>query len=90
MADIYSRTLSAENKDKMDIISCCPFGVTTKMLNYRKGPLIISAEDCVRSTLGDLGNSDFTYTGFKHKLAARNLEMIKEERQQKFYGKAWK
>lgn len=90
MADIYSRTLSAENKDKIDIISCCPFGVTTKMLNYKKGPIIISAEDCVRSTLGDLGKSDLSYTGLKHKIAATYFERIEEEDQQKIYGKIWK
>ena len=70
MADIYSRTLSLENKGKIDIISSCPFGVTTKMINNKKGPMIITPEDCVKSTLGDLGRSDITYTGFKHKVMA--------------------
>ncbi len=34
--DIYTRTLAAENRDKIDILSVRPFGVSTGMLKMRK------------------------------------------------------
>ena len=34
--DIYTRTLATENKDKIDILSVRPFGVSTGMLKMRK------------------------------------------------------
>lgn len=36
MTDIYSRTLSIENRDKIDVICSRPFGVSTGMLKMRK------------------------------------------------------
>lgn len=34
--DIYSRTLSIENRDKIDVLSVRPFGVSTGMMKMRK------------------------------------------------------
>lgn len=42
MQDIYSRTLSIENRDKIDIISVRPFGVRTPMMGMKKGKFMIS------------------------------------------------
>lgn len=70
LIDIYTRTLAAENREKVDILSSRPFGVTTKMMKMGKGPLMITPEECVRSSLADLGKTDTSYTGFLHKLGA--------------------
>lgn len=34
--DLYSRTLSIENRDKIDVLSVRPFGVSTGMMKMRK------------------------------------------------------
>lgn len=42
MQDIYSRTLSIENRDRIDILSVRPFGVRTPMMGMTKGKFMIS------------------------------------------------
>lgn len=68
MLDIYSRTLTVENRDKLDIISIRPFGVSTPMLRMLKSKFIITPKDCVLSSLADLGNADTSWSGFMHKV----------------------
>lgn len=66
--DIYSRTMAIENRDKIDILSVRPFGVRTPMMSNSKGKFMITAKDCVVSSLADLGKTDTTWTGFMHKV----------------------
>lgn len=68
MLDIYSRTMSIENRDKIDVLSVRPFGVQTPMMSMKKGKFMITPKDCVVSSLGDLGEVDATWTGFMHKI----------------------
>jgi 17beta-estradiol 17-dehydrogenase / very-long-chain 3-oxoacyl-CoA reductase len=76
MQDIYSRTLSQENKDKIDIISVRPFGVRTSMMSMMKGKFMISPRTCVLSSLADLGTADYTWSGFMHKVQASFFETM--------------
>ena len=39
------------------------------MMKMKKGPFMISPTDCAISTLADLGKTESTWTGFRHKLA---------------------
>lgn len=55
------------------------------MMHYHDGPLMISPEICALTTLADLGHSDYTYTGFKHKLVACLLDCYSEKEAQQFY-----
>lgn len=68
MMDIYSRTLSIENRDKIDIISVRPFGVSTPMLSMKKSKYIITPKDCAFSSLADVGSADESWSGFLHKV----------------------
>ena len=45
--DIYSRTLSVENSDFIDVISVRPFGVITNMMHMRKQERMITPKQCV-------------------------------------------
>jgi short-subunit dehydrogenase len=56
--DIYSRTLAIENRDRIDVLSVKPFGVTSGMMSMSKGKFMISPKECVLSTLADLGTTD--------------------------------
>jgi short-subunit dehydrogenase len=56
--DIYSRALSQEQRDKIDIISIRPFGVTTTMYRMKKNYYAITPADCAFSSLADLGKVD--------------------------------
>lgn len=64
----------------MDILSCRPFGVTTKMMGMRKSGGMITPTDCAVSTLADLGKTDTTFSGFNHKVSGSffNLKTEKE------------
>lgn len=87
MMDIYSRTLSIENKDKIDIISVRPFGVSTPMLSMKKSRYIITPKDCAFSSLADVGSSDESWSGFLHKVQASIMERLTEEQVFQFYEK---
>jgi len=84
MLDIYSRTTSLENADKIDILSSRPFGVRTPMMNNLKGKLMITAHDCVLSTLADL-EQHTSFTGFLHKAIASNFDRLSEVERLKIY-----
>lgn len=77
MLDIYSRTMTQENKDKIDVLSARPFGVRTPMMDNLKGKLMITAEDCVTSILADLQETT-TWTGFLHKAIASNFDRLSD------------
>ncbi len=69
--DIYSRILRLENNDKIDVISVRPFGVTTKMMKMKKGPLMITPRECALTSLADmLAGHDITFSHFKHKVSS--------------------
>lgn len=89
--DIYSRILEQENRDKIDIISVAPFGVTTKMMMMKKGPFMVNPRQCVKATLADLiGGKTTTFGAFKHKLsAALGFEPFTEEQRFKTYDGLW-
>ena len=58
-----------ENNDKVDVLSVCPFGVTTKMMRMKKGALMITPRECVNATLADLlAGKTSTFGYWKHKL----------------------
>ena len=50
--DVYSRVLSMENEDKIDIMSLRPFGVTTKMMKMKRGPFMVSPRSFAQQSLG--------------------------------------
>ena len=87
MLDIYSRTMSIENRDKVDVISVRPFGVKTPMMDMKKGVYMITPQDCVVSSLADLGVADVTWTGFKHKVQASFFEQFTEEQTLEIFDK---
>lgn len=74
MLDIYTQTIAHENRDKIDVLSVRPFGVKTPMMGMKKGKQMITPKDCAISSLADLGKSDATWTGFKHKLQGSFFE----------------
>lgn len=76
--DHYSRTMAIENRDKIDVLTVRPLGVRTPMMKMKKGPFMISPQDCVISSLADLGKVDTTFTGFMHKVQASFLEQMSE------------
>lgn len=76
LVDIYSRTLSLENRDKIDIISVRPFGVKTAMLKMKKDPRIITPKQCAVAALTDLGNSETSFSGVQHKIMAAFFERL--------------
>lgn len=66
--DIYTRNIARESSQNVDVLSVRPFGVVTPMMKMLRGKFMITPEDCVISTLADLGKTDTTYTGFMHKV----------------------
>ena len=78
IVDIYSRTMSVECRDRIDVLCSRPFGVITPMTRMHRGPWMISPEECVLSTLADLGKADTTFSGYKHKLQGAFMELATE------------
>lgn len=67
--DHYSRILSLENSDKIDVISLRALGVTTKMMKFKKGPFMVSPRAFARSSLVDLLAGETASFGHpRHKL----------------------
>lgn len=66
--DLYSRTLSLQNNDKIDILSLRPFGVTTNMMRMKKMQRMITPKQCAIASLTELGKTDATFGGFPHKI----------------------
>lgn len=64
-----------------------PFGVTTPMLSMQKSKYIITPKDCAFSSLADLGTTDESWSGFRHKVQASILERLTEEQVFQFYDK---
>ena len=90
LIDIYTRTLDLENEDKIDVLSCRPFGVTTKMMKMKKGPFMITPTDCAVSTLADLGKTKTTFTGFRHKISGSFFNLKTEEQNFETYSVNWR
>lgn len=77
--DIYSQILDLEHRDKIDIISLRPFGVTTKMMKMKKGPLMITPRECAKSALIEMVDGHITSFGHsKHKLSRTAFEWLSE------------
>jgi len=64
--DFFSRALSVENRDKIDIISMRPSLISTPMNNFAKGALAISVEEFVNSAINRLGRFDASNGNYKH------------------------
>ena len=78
--DVVSRILKLENDDKIDVISIRPFGVTTKMMKMKKGPLMITPRECALSSLADLlAGHEATFSHFKHKASSWMFQFLTEE-----------
>lgn len=90
LVDIYSRTLSIENNNKIDIISCRPFGVTTSMMKMKKASFMITPRDCALSTLADLGKTHTTFSGFDHKVAGSFVSQMSHQAVCDYFGKEFK
>lgn len=52
--DHYSQMIAQENKDKIDIISLRPFGVSTKMMAMKKGPWMVTPRAYAKASLGEM------------------------------------
>lgn len=88
--DVYTRILDLENNDKIDVVSIRPFGVTTKMMKMKKGPLMITPRDCAYSSLADaLAGKKLTYSHFKHKLSAIAFQHLTELQSFQLYDYYW-
>jgi short-subunit dehydrogenase len=61
LVDIYSRTLSREHHDKIDIMSVRPFAVKTSMLKMKARGACITPKQCVVGALRDLGYGDASF-----------------------------
>lgn len=76
----YSRILDLENNDKIDVLSVCPFGVTTAMMQMKKGPYMITPRQCAKSSIADLlAGEKLSFSGFKHKLSSVAFQKLSEE-----------
>ena len=89
--DVYSRVLSLENKDKMDVISMRPFGVTTKMMKMKKGPFMISPRAFAKESLGELlAGHDVSFGHSRHKaMVSLAFEGKNEEESFKVFDALW-
>jgi short-subunit dehydrogenase len=88
--DIYSRIMEVENRDKIDVISVRPFGVSTKMMKFKKGPFMITPRQCAFSALADmLAGETFTFTHFKHKLNSVPFKHLSEDESFALYDYYW-
>lgn len=77
--DVYSRILDLENQDKIDIMSVRPFGVTTAMMQMKKGPYMITPRQCATSSIADLlAGQKQSFSGFKHKLSSVAFQHLSE------------
>lgn len=88
--DLYSRTLSIQNKDKIDILSVRPFGVTTGMMKMQKKARMITPKHCATAVLADLGHGDATFSGLPHKIMASFFGSLDEQGRLQAYDSAWK
>jgi short-subunit dehydrogenase len=89
--DVYSRILSQENQDKIDISSIRAFGVTTNMMKFKKGPFMVDPRSFARQSLADVyGGQITTFGHFKHKVM-ESLGFAGKSEQQIFalYDKLW-
>ncbi len=91
--DIYSRILSLDNSDKIDVISVRPFGVGTGMLRMKKGNVIfiVNPRECVSGVLADLlGGETTTWSHLSHKMGSSLVyASLNEEQAFVTYEKAW-
>lgn len=53
----------------------------------KKGKFMITPQDCVISSLADLGHFDTTWTGFMHKVQATYFQRMSEEKRLEIYDK---
>ena len=64
--DHFSRCLSEDYKNVIDIISCVPAIVSTAGTNYTKDPFSCTSEQCARWTLKALGKTNSTSGHWTH------------------------
>lgn len=87
--DIYSCTVATENKDKIDVLTVRPFGVTTGIVRMRKEERFITPKQCVSAILKDLGRVDTTFSALPHKILGAFFESINEQQRLDVFDKAW-
>lgn len=76
--DFLSRALSYEYPN-IDIISCKPATVLTKMMNTPDDPSAITVEQYVTAILGQLGHVNQTFGHWKHRLFEKILRNAPEQ-----------
>jgi len=62
------RSISLENIDQIDVISCRPCIVSSAGTNYTSDAMSCTSEDCARGTLKALGKIDVTEGHWTHVL----------------------
>lgn len=89
--DVYSRILSIDNSNKIDVISVRPFGVATRMMQMKKGNFIVNPRECVSGVLADMaGGESTTWSHWSHKLASSlAFAPLNEEEVFTVYKKRW-
>ena len=73
--DVFSRSLSMEYSNKIDIISLRALGVNTTGINkitskihkyFLRNPTVINIRECASGCLSKLGYEDLTYGHYRH------------------------
>ena len=68
--DVMSRTLAEETKrTRIDILTYRPFGVSTPMMGNKRGPMMITPQECASTAIQELGVFKESFGGYKHKLS---------------------
>lgn len=80
MINVYSHCLRNQLKDKIDVMTVMPFGVTTPMMAMTKNFATITPDVCAKSVLSDLlGGHLESYGGLPHKFFGNIYEGMTEE-----------
>jgi 17beta-estradiol 17-dehydrogenase / very-long-chain 3-oxoacyl-CoA reductase len=76
--DFFSRALSYEYPN-LDIMSCKPATVLTKMMDVKDAPGGITVEEYVTVTLGQLGHVNQTFGHWKHRVLKSIMHSLPEQ-----------
>ena len=68
--DLFSRGLSLEVQDKVDMMCLRPGGVQSNITRIKTGGGIILPRQCAKNTLEKLGYDQVTYGNWQHALGA--------------------
>mmetsp|Transcript_20544 Transcript_20544/g.22904 ORF Transcript_20544/g.22904 Transcript_20544/m.22904 type:complete len:151 (+) Transcript_20544:482-934(+) len=73
---IFSYYLNDNYGDKIDVQDLCPGYVSTKIAGFRQGHDVITAQQCVESSLRDLGQELSTVPSMIHSLSGQIASTI--------------